>query len=64
MKDYLKRLAELAAVGFGAGAAEYVAVNGLDWSRAGLQGLVVAGVVAAYGVIVRSLGDKDRPTVK
>lgn len=63
MRDYLKRLTEAAAVGFGAGAVEYIATEGLDWSRAGLQGLVLAGLFAAYGVAVKYIGDHDRPTV-
>lgn len=63
MKDYLRRLIEAAAVGFGAGAVEYIATSGLDWSKAGLQGLFFAGLVAAYGVAVKYIGDHDRPTV-
>jgi hypothetical protein len=64
MKAYLKRLAELAAAGFTAGAAEYVVANGFDLSAAGVQGLVVAALLAAYGVVVRKLGEDNRPTVK
>ena len=63
MKSYLKRLAELAGAGFLAGAGSYVGQNGLDLSAAGLRGLVVAGALAAYGVVVKSVGAKDRPTV-
>lgn len=64
MKQYLSRLAELAAAGFLAGAASYVAQNGLELSQAGLRGLLVAGATAVYGVLVKRLGeDKDRPTV-
>lgn len=63
MKAYLKRQAELAGAGFVAGASSYVLQNGLDLSSAGLRGLLVAGAMAAYGVLVKSLGDKDRPTV-
>lgn len=64
MKQYLARLAELAAAGFLAGAASYVAQNGLELSQAGLRGLLVAGATAVYGVLVKRLGeDKDRPTV-
>lgn len=63
MKEYLKRLVETAAVGFGAGAVEYIATEGLDWSKAGLQGLALAGIVAAYGVAVKYIGDTKRPTV-
>jgi hypothetical protein len=63
MKDYLKRQAELVGAGFVAGAGTYVVQNGLDLTSAGLRGLLVAGALAAYGVLVKSLGDKDRPTV-
>jgi hypothetical protein len=63
MRDYLKRLIEAASVGFGAGVVEYIATDGLDWSKAGLQGLVLAGLVGAYGVAVKYIGDTDRPTV-
>lgn len=64
MIDYLKRLAELAAAGFVAGATEKVVTDGFDLSAAGLQGLVVAGLLAAYGVVVKKAGDQERPTVK
>jgi hypothetical protein len=64
LKDYVKRLAELAGAGFLAGAGAHVAEHGLDYSAAGLKGLAVAGALAAYGVLVKRLGDKDRPTVK
>lgn len=63
MKAYLRRQAELAAAGFAAGVASYVAQNGVDLSAAGLRGLVVAGALAAYGLLVKRFGDKDRPTV-
>lgn len=64
MKDYVKRLVELALAGAVAGAGSYVAQNGLDLSGAGLRALLVAAGMAAYGVVVKKLGDKDRPTVK
>lgn len=64
MKDYLKRLAELAVAGFVAGAGEHLVTDGFELSQAGLKGLVVAGLLAAYGVVVKKLGEKDRPTVK
>jgi hypothetical protein len=64
MKDYLLRLVELAGAGFMAGAGEYVLANGFELSKAGLQGLAVAGGMAAYGLVVKRLGDKARPTVK
>lgn len=63
MKAYLKRLAELAGAGFVAGAGEHVVRHGFELSQAGLKGLVVAAGLAAYGVVVKKLGEKDRPTV-
>lgn len=64
MKDYLKRLAELALAGFVTGAGGYVVQNGFDLSAAGFRGLVVAAGLAAYGAVVKSVGDKNRPTIK
>lgn len=64
MKNYLARLVELAGAGFLVGASEYVVQHGFELSSAGLRGLAVAGGMAAYGVLVRKLGDKERPTVK
>lgn len=65
MRDYLKRLVELAVAGFVAGAGEHIAANGFEWGAAGVQGLFVAGGLAAYGIVVRKLGDDhDRPTVR
>lgn len=62
MLTYLKRLAELAGAGFLAGAASYVAQSGLHLDGASLRGLIVGGGLAAYGVIVKNLGDRLRPT--
>lgn len=65
MKDYLKRLAELAVAGFFAGGAADIAQDGFELSRNGVVGLVSAAGLAAYGVVVKKLGeDQDRPTVK
>lgn len=64
MKDYLKRLAELSIVGFITGASEHVVTNGFELTAASGQGLVVAAGLAAYGVVVRKLGEDNRPTVK
>lgn len=58
---YLKRLLELALVAFIAGAAPVIQEQGL--SKASLAGAGMAGAVAVYGIIVKGLGDKDRPTV-
>lgn len=63
MIKYLKRLAELAGAGFVAGAGSYVLQNGLDLSGLGLRGLLVAAGTAAYGVVVKRLGDTNRPTI-
>ena len=64
MKDYVKRLAELAGAGFLAGAAAHVAEHGLDYSAAGVKGLLVAGGLAAYGLLAKRYGDRNRPTVR
>lgn len=60
---YSKRLFELVVVAFGSGAGEYVLANGFEFTKAGLQGLAVAGLVAAYGVFAKQVGDKTKPTV-
>lgn len=60
---YLKRLAELAALAFGAGVVDEVARNGFDLSAAGLKGLALAGLATVYGLLVKGLGDKDRPSI-
>ena len=62
MSDYIKRLVELAGAGFLAGAGAHLAQNGLDYSAAGLKGLAVAGLIAAYGILVKRLGDKNSPS--
>lgn len=64
MIEYLKRLAELAVAGFVAGAGEEIVTDGFDLSAAGLKGLVVAGLLAAWGVVAKKLGeDRQRPTI-
>lgn len=63
MKLYLKRLAELAAAGFLAGSAQYVATHGLELSSAAVQGAATAGLTAVYGLLAKQFGDKARPTV-
>ncbi len=63
MKDYIKRLVELAVAGGLAGAGTYVAEHGFDLSGAGLRGVAVAAGMAAYGVLVKKLGEANRPTV-
>lgn len=64
MKAYLKRLVELAVAGGLAGGASYVAQNGFEPSGMGLRSLLVAAAMAGYGVVVKNLGDRERPTVK
>ncbi len=59
---YLKRLAELLVVAFIGGAAPVFLNQGL--TKAGLSGAVTAGAMAVYGLLVKGLGDKDRPTVQ
>jgi len=64
VKSYLKKLAELAVIGFVAGAGEYVATSGFELSAASGHGLVTAALLAAYGVVVRKLGEDNSPLVK
>lgn len=63
MKDYVKRLVELAVAGGLVGAGQYAATEGFHLDGMSLRGLAVAAGMAAYGVIVKRLGEKDRPTV-
>lgn len=63
MKAYLKRLAELAGAGFVSGAGTYVAQNGFHLDGASFRGLLVAAGLTAYGLVVKKLGDSNRPTV-
>lgn len=64
MKAYLKRLAEQAAAAGLAGAGSYALQYGVDLSGMGLRALLVAAGMAAYGVVVKKLGEDNRPTVK
>jgi hypothetical protein len=65
MSLYVKRLAELAVVGFFTGGAASVKEVGFDLSQNGVVGLLAAAGFAAYGLVVKRLGeDVDRPTVK
>jgi hypothetical protein len=61
MKAYVKRLAELAGAGFVAGAAQYVSTSGFHLDGASLRGLGVAAVLTGYGLVVKKLGDDQRP---
>lgn len=62
MKSYVKKLVELAGAGFVAGSSSYVVQNGFELSSAGLRGLLVAAGLAAYGVVVRKLGEDNTPS--
>lgn len=59
---YFKRLLELLLAAFIAGAAPVIADQGIG--KAALQGAVVAGAMAVYGLLAKGAGDKDRPTVQ
>ena len=59
---YLKRLAELVIVAFLGAAVPVFTEQGL--SKAGLAGAAGAGGMAVYGLLVKGLGDKDRPTIQ
>lgn len=59
---YVKRLVELMLAAFVAGAVPVIQEQGL--TKAALQGAVVAGGMAIYGLVAKRAGDKDRPTVQ
>lgn len=64
MKLYGKRLLEVVGVAFGAGVTDHIIRHGFEPTKAGLQGLGIAGLVAVYGVLVKRLGaDKQKPGV-
>ncbi|HKZ21201.1 MAG TPA: hypothetical protein VJQ57_13965 [Acidimicrobiia bacterium] len=58
--QYLKRLVELALVAFLAAAVPVFTEQGA--SKAGVSAAVAAGLAAVYGLLVKGLGDKDRPS--
>lgn len=58
--QYLKRLVELAVVAFLAAAVPVFTEQGA--SKAGVSAAVAAGLAAVYGLLVKGLGDKDRPS--
>lgn len=60
--QYLKRLVELMAAGFLTAALPVFLDQGL--TKAGTVGAASAGVMAVYGLLVKGLGEKDRPTVQ
>lgn len=63
MKLYLRRMAEVVVVTFLAGAVP-AWLQSPQFDRAALHGAIAAGVGALYGLIVKRIGDRDRPTVQ
>lgn len=62
MRQYLVRLAELVGVTFVGAALPVLLEGGLD--KAAISGAISAGLAAVYGLLAKSRGDKDRPTIK
>jgi hypothetical protein len=60
---FLKRLAEECFYAFLGGVAVALQASG-DLGTAALTGAAVAGGRAALGVVIRHLGEQDRPSVK
>lgn len=61
MLVYLRRMAEAAFVAFlGAASASLLSAPQID--RAALHGAIAAGVAALYGLVVKRVGDQERPT--
>lgn len=61
MGTYLKRMTEMVVMTFVGGASASLMASGrLD--KAAFAGAVSAGVAAVYGLIVKRVGEKDRPT--
>jgi hypothetical protein len=58
---YAKRLAELALVSFLGAALPVLVANGLG--KAALVGALSAGLAAVYGVIVKPVGDSEKPSL-
>lgn len=63
-KVYLLRLLEELAVAFVAGAVPVLAASPSDFSKSALFGAMVAGLRGVYGVIIKAVGDPERPSVK
>lgn len=61
---FIRRLAEQCAVAFATTAAAVLAVPGTALDKATLIAAAAAGGRAAYGVIVRRVGDYDQPQAK
>lgn len=60
---FLKRLFEEAVVAFLAGATAALAASGGSLDKAALVGALAAGGRAVFGILVKPLGDKDRPSL-
>lgn len=60
---FVKRLVEEAAYAFVGGFAVALQASG-DLSSAALTGAALAGVRAVVGVVVKNVGEKDKPSVK
>lgn len=58
---YLRRTVEVMALTF-LGAAVPTWLQNPSWDRAVLHGAVGAGVAAIYALVVKRLGDRERPT--
>lgn len=57
---YLKRLAELVLVAFVSAAVPVLLDRGAD--KAAVSAAVSAGLAAVYGLLVKRVGDTERPT--
>lgn len=61
MSVFLKRLGERVLVAFLGGAMAVMVENGFELDKAALGAAVAAGVHAVYGLLVKGVGDSDRP---
>lgn len=62
MKQFVKRTAEAAIAGGVIASGSYVTQNGFEPSEASVIGLLSAAGWAVYGIVVRNLGEVNRPT--
>ena len=63
VKQFAKRTAEAAVAGGVIASGSYVTQNGFELSEASVIGLLSAAGWAVYGVLVRKLGELNRPTI-
>lgn len=61
MSVFLKRLGERVLIAFLGGALAVITENGFELDKAAIGAAVAAGVHAVYGVLVKGIGDSDRP---